>query len=100
MTTTKKAAKTQRNILTAIAAALIIIAYGICLCKRTSASDFTATKIETVREGDTLWRMAGKHCPEDFDKREYIQMVVDYNVLGENAYIYPGQTIYFLEVEK
>lgn len=32
-----------------------------------------------VREGDTLWALAGRYCPKDMDRREWIEAVVDLN---------------------
>lgn len=45
-----------------------------------------------VRQGDTLWEIANKHCTNK-DVREYIYDIKKLNNL-EDSYIYVGQSLY------
>lgn len=46
----------------------------------------------TVESGDCLWYIANDYCPDDMDKREYIQLIRERNGLTSSI-IYPGQNL-------
>ena len=53
----------------------------------------TDEEIVFIEEGDTLWKYAEEHCPENMDIRKYIQIVRDYND-KDDATVYTGEVIY------
>lgn len=48
-------------------------------------------EIYTVKENDTLWKIASIYIGDDCDKRNYIDKVEEINNLGNN--IHPGQEL-------
>lgn len=53
----------------------------------------------TVQPGDTLWTLASIHCPDDVDRREWIEEVQALNDLRGST-IHPGQTLIILEIKE
>lgn len=51
-----------------------------------------------VKQGDTLWAIARRYCPDDVDCREWIDAVQALNELG--AHIYPGQELTVLAAKE
>lgn len=51
-----------------------------------------------VREGDTLWALAGRYCPEDIDCREWIEAVVELNNVQDD--LRAGEKITVLVAEE
>lgn len=46
----------------------------------------------TVQSGDTLWAISRGYCPDNVDRREWIDAVLELNEL-QDAIIHPGQTL-------
>lgn len=47
----------------------------------------------TVRQGDTLWKIASASTADNKDVRSTVYAIVDANNLGHNQDIYPGQVL-------
>lgn len=52
-------------------------------------------EIYVVKKGDSLWEIAGRYCPENVDRREWIHEIEDLNEM-ESSKIYPGQRLIVL----
>lgn len=49
----------------------------------------------TVQSGDSLWSISRGYCPDNVDRREWIDAVQEINDL-QDAIIYPGQRLIVL----
>jgi len=49
-------------------------------------------EIYTVKGGDSLWSISGYYCPDDVDRREWIDEVKSLNGLTDST-IHPGQRL-------
>lgn len=94
----------RRNVMTktyaiAAAATALIIAAAVLLTgiliKR--EPEYTHDFI-VVRQGDTLWDIAAKHCPKDMDIRDYVQIMSEENAC--TAKIMPGEYLMIRVYEK
>ena len=56
-----------------------------------------AEAVHVVESGETLWDISQIYCPEDVDRRDWIDRVTDLN--GIDGYIYPGDELVILVVE-
>lgn len=56
-------------------------------------------EIYRVQDGDTLWAIAGEYCPNNVDRREWIEEIRALNDLP-NSMIYPGQRLTVLTPTK
>lgn len=45
-----------------------------------------------VKSGDSLWTLSGKYCPDNVDRREWIEEVQKLNGLT-SSFIYAGQRL-------
>lgn len=45
-----------------------------------------------VKSGDSLWMLSGKYCPDNVDRREWIEEVQKLNGLT-SSFIYAGQRL-------
>lgn len=45
-----------------------------------------------VKSGDSLWAISGKYCPDDVDRREWIEEVQKLNGLT-SSFLYAGQRL-------
>lgn len=52
----------------------------------------------TVSQGETLWTIAEEYCPEDMDKRDYIDEIKKLNNIGDT--VYEWQELTLLTTEK
>lgn len=52
----------------------------------------TDTEIVFVEEGDTLWGIAKEYTPEGMDIRKYIDIVCEYNGMGDSI-LMPGDMV-------
>ncbi len=85
--------------MTTIQKIVAVVAVVILLCgmaaefnSRDKPTEVVVTDVYIVREGDTLWSIAGEFCPAGEDKRLYIDDIIARNRL-DDAVIYPGQEI-------
>lgn len=83
--------RTRYKALLVIAAIAILI----LLASRSKASHEFSRSIYYVEYGDTLWDVASAYCPDDMDKREYINEIITLNDLP-SAMIYEGQKLVVL----
>ena len=66
---------------------------ALLLCGTCSRSEETkATDVYMVKQGDTLWSIAGKCKRDNSDSREFIQLMYELNE-GLDTKILPGQMI-------
>lgn len=47
----------------------------------------------TVRQGDTVWSIAGQYASDEEDIRDVCQRIIEDNRLGKDANVTPGQRI-------
>lgn len=52
-----------------------------------------------VKSGDSLWAISGQYCPDNVDRREWIEEVQSLNGLT-SSFIYPGQKLTVLAPEE
>ena len=52
-----------------------------------------------VQAGDTLWTIAGVYCPDQVDRREWVEEIRTLNDLHDSA-IHPGQWLTVLTVKE
>lgn len=73
---------------------LMVIILLISINERGDIENYELKKLE-VREGDTLYSIAGKYKHKDDDIRWYIYKLKEINNI--DSQIYPGQTIYIFK---
>ena len=49
--------------------------------------------VEYVENGGTLWNICKNNLPQGVDIRDYIQIVREYNNIGNNEHIQPQQAL-------
>ena len=52
-----------------------------------------------VRSGDSLWALSGRYCPDNVDRREWIDEVQNLNGLT-SGFLYPGQKLTVLAPDR
>lgn len=81
-------------VLTLIAATLMCVA-----CSKHEEDVEWNTFEYTVYQGETLWEIAEEYCPEDMDKRDYIEEIKELNNMDTYA-LDAWQEITLLTTEK
>ena len=73
---------------------LITVAFLVLSLADFSTMDRVAWQEETyrVKSGDSLWELSGVYCPDNVDRREWIDEVQSLNGLT-SSFIYPGQRL-------
>lgn len=56
-------------------------------------------EVHRVQAGDTLWALSGEYCPDNVDRREWIEEIRALNNLHKGT-IYAGQSIIVLTPTK
>lgn len=56
-------------------------------------------EVYRVQSGDTLWALSRDYCPENVDRREWIEEIQSLNGLT-SSFIYPGQNLTVLAQKK
>ena len=88
-----------QDIIFTVAFMVILLAFTLTLLVVFGSSPFDRDEwqeeIYIVKKGDSLWEIAGRYCPEDVDRREWIHEVEDLNEM-ESSKIYPGQRLIVL----
>ena len=70
---------------------LLLVCIVVCVIYTCSPADCDFKEVPyIVQQGDSLWRIATKFCPNTFNKRDYIELVMKLNGL-DNSVIHPGQ---------
>lgn len=82
-----------------VSAALLLLAVVVvCILVLSLAGRSTLDRVEwheetyRVRSGDSLWTISRDYCPENVDRREWIEDVQSRNGLTSSD-IYPGQRL-------
>ena len=79
----------------------LVLLGGVCVLILCSAFSPTMDEyrwqeeIYTVQQGDSLWSLAGKYCPEGVARGEWVDEVQRLNDL-ENSLIFPGDDLIVL----
>jgi hypothetical protein len=81
-----------------IAVLLLVALIAVCILVLNVAFGPTMERVEwreetyRVQSGDSLWIISRDYCPENVDRREWIEEVQALNGLT-SSFIYPGQQL-------
>lgn len=84
-----------------IATLLLVALIAFCILVLNVAGSPTLDRVEwceetyRVQRGDSLWTVSRDYCPENVDRREWIDKVQSLNGLTSDL-IYPGQELLVL----
>jgi LysM repeat protein len=79
----------ERRLLLAVAGALVLL---VLLGTVVYGGTGGASRVVTVRPGDTVWGIIEDHYPDDADVRQRVDEVLSANHLG-SATLVPGQSL-------
>ena len=74
----------------AVLAAVIAVTAGAYGCH---ADGQAVEERYTVKQGDTVWSIAGKYAGDEEDIRDVCQRIIEDNRLGKDADVTPGQQL-------
>ena len=89
----KKGKTVMKNIYIIILIFIVIFAIA---CRASDKPEMYIASY-TVKDGDTLWSIAKRYCPNTMDKREYIYKVKKLNNLPQNTFLLPNVEIKILK---
>jgi hypothetical protein len=76
-----------------VAAGLVLaLSLAVTAPSRAGAGDAAATRSVVVRQGDTIWDLAGAHAPAGRDTMAYIAEIVALNDVRPSA-LHPGMVL-------
>ena len=90
--------KNYNSMLIAVWLVLFVFIIILASCKDNRNYEETTLTI-TIRENDTLWRIAEKYKNDSQDIREYIDLVKDLNNMKDSI-IYEGQEIQIIKYKE
>ena len=89
--------KILSNPLIAILLLIVFLAFGFLVLSLVGQSSMDRVEwveeVYRVQSGDSLWEISGKYCPDNVDRREWIDEVQARNGLT-SSFIYAGQRLY------
>lgn len=73
-----------------VLAAVIAVTIGAYGCR---ADGEAVKEAHTVKQGDTVWSIAGQYATDEEDIRDVCQRIIEDNRLGKDADVTPGQQL-------
>lgn len=108
---TRRAQKVQMEKRLIVVISIIVVSLGILLGSSISAFASAREKAQLhkyytsvqLRQGDSLWKLAGEYASTDQSEQEFIDEVCEVNGISESNTLHSGQYLvvpYYSETEK